>query len=125
MNGSAGLFFIPAGEDMVVVPRRDYERLVEAAENLADVAAYDRAKALLASGSEERVPAAVVDAILAGENPIRVWRRHRGLTLEGLSAATSTSRGYLSQIESGKRQGGIETLKLIAKALDLTVDDII
>ena len=85
--------------------------------DLADVLAYDEAKARLASGDDELVPSAVVDAILAGENPIRVWRQHRGLGLGELAGAALLSQAYLSQIETGKRQGQAETLKRIASAL--------
>ena len=118
-------FTTPGGEEMVVLSRRDFDRLVAASEDLADLAAYDETKARLASGEDELVPAAVVDAILNGENPIRVWRRHRGLTAGELATAGSLSQAYLSQIETGKRQGQAETLKRIAKALGVTVDDLI
>lgn len=118
-------FTTPGGEEMVVLSRADFDRLVAASEDLADVAAYDEAKARLASGDEELVPSALMDAILAGENPIRVWRRHRGLALGELAAAASLSQAYLSQIETGKRQGQAETLKRIAVALGVAVDDLI
>lgn len=93
--------------------------------DLADVTAYDEAKARLASGEDELVPSTVVDAILNGENPIRVWRRHRGLAPGELATAAKLSPAYLSQIETGKRQGKAETLKRIALALGATVDDLI
>ena len=118
-------FTTPGGEEMVVLSRRDFDRLVAASEDLVDLAAYDETKARLASGEDELVPAAVVDAILNGENPIRAWRRHRGLAAGELATAGSLSQAYLSQIETGKRQGQAETLKRIAKALGVTVDDLI
>lgn len=118
-------FTTPSGEEMVVLSRRDFDTLVAASEDLADLAAYDEATARLASGDEELVPSAVVDAILSGESPIRVWRRHRGLALGVLAAAAKVSQAYLSQIETGKRQGQAETLKRIAMALGVTVDDLI
>ena len=118
-------FTTPGGEEMVVLSRADFDRLVGASDDLADVLAYDEAKARLASGEDELVPSAVVDAILAGENPIRVWRQHRGLGLGELAGAALLSQAYLSQIETGKRQGQAETLKRIAMALGVTVDDLI
>lgn len=93
--------------------------------DLAAVTAYDEAKARLAAGDDEMVPLAVVNAILDGENPIRVWRQHRGLGLGELAGAALLSQAYLSQIETGKRQGQAETLKRIAMALGVTVDDLI
>lgn len=46
------------------------------------------------------------------------------MTLETLAGATGLSKPYLSQIETGKRVGGIDTLKLIAAALGVTLDDL-
>ncbi len=118
-------FTTPGGEEMVILSRADFDRLAAASEALADVAVYDEARARLASGDDELVPSTVVDAILGGENPIRVWRRHRGLTVGELAAQVSLSQAYLSQLETGKRQGQAETLKRIALALKVTVDDLI
>ena len=118
-------FTTPGGEEMVVLSRADFDRLVGASDDLADVTAYDEAKARLAAGDDEMVPLTVVNAILDGENPIRVWRRHRGLAPGELAVAAQLSQAYLSQIETGKRQGQAETLKRIAVALGVTVDDLI
>jgi hypothetical protein len=38
-----------------------------------------------AAGEEELVPSDVVERLLAAENPIRVWRTHRGLTSAALA----------------------------------------
>ncbi|MFN2154399.1 MAG: helix-turn-helix domain-containing protein, partial [Anaerolineae bacterium] len=100
------------------------ERLVEAAEMLRDVRAYDEAKQAIAEG-EELVPSEVTYAIMDGAHPIRVWREHRGLTQQQLAKAAGISVPYLSQIESGKRQGSAEVLAAIAKELGLSLDDIV
>jgi hypothetical protein len=65
------------GKQVAVIPADDYRVLLDKAEMLDDVAAHDRAKAALASGDDELLPAVIVDAILDGENPVRVWRQHR------------------------------------------------
>lgn len=90
-----------------------------------DVRAYDRAKAALASGEEELIPADMLDRMLAGESPVKAWRQHRGLTQAALAAMADLSEGYLSQIETGKRDGTVESFKRLAEALGLTVDDLI
>ena len=118
-------FTTPGGEEMVVISRQDFDLLMTASEDLADIAAFDQAKARLAAGEDELVPATIVDAILGGEHPIRVWRRHRGLAVGELAALAGVSQAYLSQIETGKRQGPAETLKRVAIALGVTVDDLI
>jgi DNA-binding XRE family transcriptional regulator len=90
---------------------------------LADIQAYDNAKAQIAAG-EELVPSEVVYALLDGENPFRVWREYRGLTQQQLADQVGISKPYLSQLEAGKRRGGVEVLKRIAQALKLTLEDL-
>lgn len=88
---------------------------------LSDEELYDRA------GVEggESFPAEVVDRLLAGQNPIRVYRDHRGMTQGALAAAAGLHPVYLSQIETGKRTGSAKTLAAIAEALGVAVDDLI
>ena len=90
-----------------------------------DIAAVDRFKARLAAGEEELLPASLVNAILDGVNPLRAWREYRGLTVAALAASAGVTAAYLSQIESGKREGTIDTLRKIAAALNVMIDDIV
>jgi DNA-binding XRE family transcriptional regulator len=76
------------------------------------------------TADEERVPMELVDRLLAGENPIRVWREHRRLTLAELGAKAGFSKGYLSDIERGNRAGPVDTLRAIARSLRVDLDDI-
>lgn len=110
---------------MVVLPRAEYERLVDAAEMTADVAAYDEVKQALADGREELIPLEMTKRIIAGENPIRVWRGYRGLSLRELADRAGISKGYLSHLEQNQRTGSVEKLQRIAAALNLTIDDIV
>lgn len=114
----------PGGEDLVLLPQADYERLVEAAEQLADIAAYDEAKHRLLAGEDELLPAVVVDRLLAGENPIRVWREHRGLSASQLAARAGLSQAYVSQLETGRRDGSVAALGALARALGVNIDDL-
>ena len=99
----------------VVIPWRDYERLA------SDEEQYDRAIA----DNGESFPIEVVDQLLAGKNPISVYRNHRGMTQRALAAAAGINAVYLSQIETGKRTGSARTLAALAKALRVTVDDLL
>jgi DNA-binding XRE family transcriptional regulator len=110
--------------EWAVIPYEEYERLVEEAEMLQDVRAYDEAKQAIAEG-EELVPGEVTYAILDGGHPVRVWREHRGLTQQQLAEAAGISVPYLSQIESGKRRGSAKVLAAIARELRLSLDDIV
>jgi DNA-binding XRE family transcriptional regulator len=110
--------------EWVVISYEDYEDLLERAEMADDVCAYDEAKKALVAG-EELIPAEVTFAILDGASPVRVWRDQRGFTQQQLAQVAGISVPYLSQIEAGKRTPSATVLAALAKALDLTVDDII
>ncbi len=115
----------PGGERMVVLPLSEYEQLCAAAEDLMDVQAYDKAKQRLAAGEDEMVPAAFADRILDGENKVRVWREYRTLSVKELAERAEISAAYLSQIENGDREGSVSTMKALAAALSLDLDDLV
>ena len=71
------------------------------------------------------IPTGIVDQLLGGENPIRVWRDHRGLTGRALAEQAGIVPATLSQIETGKRKGTVDTLKALAAALGVMVDDLV
>lgn len=121
---SAQTIITPAGERLVVLPEAEFNALVEAAEDAADRAALTAFRDKLAAGEEELVPAAVVDRILNGESRVKVWREHRGLTSSRLAELAGIGQGFLSQIETGKRDGTVGTLRKIAAALNVTLDDL-
>jgi DNA-binding XRE family transcriptional regulator len=110
--------------EWAVIPYEEYQKLLEAMEMLANIRAYDAAKAQIEAG-EELVPSHIVYALLDGKNPIRVWREHRGLTQQQLADQADVSKPYLSQLETGKRRGGVEVLKKIAQALQLRLEDLV
>ncbi len=107
--------------EWAVIPYDEYERLRDAAE-LAEDAELAR-KAL--ERNEEFFPVEVVDRLLGGENPIRVFRNHRGMTQRQLAKDVGIDPAYLSQIETGKRTGSTRVLRAIATALGVDLDDIV
>lgn len=125
-EGKAKVQFIqtPKGEDLAVLPRASFERLRELAEDRLDAEDARAALARLRAGQEELVPQDVVDRLLSGESPIRVWREHRGLTQVRLAAAAGIKKAYLSQIESRQRKGTVATLRALAGALGVDLDDL-
>ncbi len=110
--------------EWAVLPYEEYLALVEQAEMLEDIRDFDQMKAAVESGEEEIVPAEVVDALLAGENPVKVWREYRKLTQTQAAEAAGISVPFLSQIETGKRKPSTKVLQSLAKVLRLTVDDL-
>jgi DNA-binding XRE family transcriptional regulator len=111
--------------EWAVVPYEAYQRLVAEAEMLQDIRDYDEVKLALANGEEELIPGEVTDALLAGENPIRVWREYRGLTQQQVAAEAGISKPYLSQLESEQRKGTVDVLAAVARALNILLDDLV
>jgi hypothetical protein len=112
------------GEKIAMLPVADYERLVNLAEDKADILAAERAEERRRNG-EEYVPAEVVNRILAGESPLRVWRQFRGLTLKELSKASAVSLTQISDMERRTRQGRPAQWRRLADALRVSVDDVL
>ena len=104
-----------------VIPWREYERLAEnAGALLSDEELYDRSK----TEDDESFPSAVADRLLAGQNPVSVYRSYRRMTQSELAAAAGINAVYLSQIETGKRTGSAKTLAALARVLKVSVDDL-
>lgn len=113
------------GERYAVIPYDEYRELLENLEDARDVALIDAFYERLEQGQEELVPVRVVDRLLAGENPVRVWREHRGLTQHTLADKVGISKNYLSQIETGERDGRVRVLQAVAAALGVQLDDLV
>lgn len=111
--------------EWAVIPYELYLQLAEEAEMLQDIRDYDLARALVEQGEEELIPSDVLYAVMDGENPIKVWREYRQLTQQQLAEAAGISTPYLSQLETSKRTGSTEVLTSIAKALKVTLDEIV
>ena len=90
--------------------------------NERDVQIIERAWAEDAAG--ETIPGEVVKAILAGESPLRVWRKHRKFTLDALAERVGVSKGYLSQIENGQKPGTLDLFRRLAGVLDVAMDEL-
>jgi DNA-binding XRE family transcriptional regulator len=110
------------GKEFAVLPLDELKRLMDDAEMLADVKAYDAAKLRLARGEDEVIPLDITERRLAGENPVKIWRDYRGLTQEGLAKKSKVSRPMIAAIESGHKTGGIDTLKKLAVALKVDLE---
>ncbi|MCW0197034.1 helix-turn-helix transcriptional regulator [Sphingopyxis sp.] len=112
-----------AGQKMAMLPVADYERLLEIAEDRADVQAAVRADERRQAG-EDYVPAELLDRIMAGENPLRAWRQYRGLTQVELGTRAGVSNLTVSRIEKGERETSVKNWRALADALSVDVDDI-
>jgi DNA-binding XRE family transcriptional regulator len=113
-----------AGQKIAMLPVADYQRLLELAEEQADITAADRAEQRRSAG-EEYVPFELINRIIQGENAVRAWRTYRGLTQAQLADAAKVRKATISEIESGKAQGKPALWRALAEVLDVAVDDIL
>ena len=111
--------------EMITIPLEDYRRLFAAEGELADLRIYDRAVAALNNGEDELVPAGFAKRLIAGEAPLRVWRELRGLSQAALARTSGVGRVQIVNIEQGARGGSVATMKKLADALRVTIDDLV
>lgn len=112
------------GRKMALLPLEEYENLLEALEDQADIAAAEDAEKRRAAG-EEYVSMEMVDRLVDGENALRVWRQYRHLSIGQLSDLSGINKATISQLENDKAFGRPATWRALADALRVTVDDIL
>ena len=111
------------GRKMAVLPVEDYQRLLDLAEDREDIAAAADAERRRNEGMEY-LPASMVNRILDGENALRVWREHRGMTISELAEKSGYGYSMISKIETGARQGTVVLWKAVAIALNVLPEDV-
>jgi ribosome-binding protein aMBF1 (putative translation factor) len=112
----------PKGDDIVILSRKEYDRLLAAADEDA-VDAVIAKKAI--ARDEETLSEAEVDELLAARTPLAFWRKKRGLTQTDLAKAAGIAQGFLSEIESGLKTGDLTVLQRIAIALEISLLDLV
>jgi DNA-binding XRE family transcriptional regulator len=105
---------------LAVVPLAEWERLIERLEDAEDALAVRRWRAR----PGETLPADMVNRLLDGENKIKVWRTHRGMTQQALADSCGVSKPYISQLEAGSRLASQAVLRKLASALHVDLDDL-
>ena len=112
--------------ETVTIPKAEYDRLCTIEEEFADIQAARAVEARIASGEEELLPAPqMVDRLIDGESPLRVWREYRQFSQSALARASGVNRVQIVEIESGRNSGSVHTLRKLADALRVAVDDLI
>jgi DNA-binding XRE family transcriptional regulator len=116
----------PGGDDLAVMPRNEYDRLVALAAETQEDAGASRivrnSLRALKEGREVVLPKAVADRLANGENAVRVIREWRELIQGELAVAVGISQNYLSEIETGRRKGPAELQKKLARKLGVPLD---
>lgn len=73
--------------------------------------------------SDTSLPAEVQEKLaLAQDNPIKIIRKYRGLTQDDLAQAAGISRPYLTEIETGRKNGSVKAMRALADALNVSLD---
>ena len=111
--------------ETVTITRAEYDRLCATEEDFDDLRAALAVRDRIDSGTEELVPAAVADRLIDGESPLKVWREHRALSQSALARASGVSRVQIADIEAERATGSARTLRALADALRVTVDDLL
>ena len=125
MNDIAEITPVAETKDTVTLRRADYDALLEALEDAADLAALREAEAAVQGGESEFLPIETVERLLAGENPVRVWRTHRRMTAHELARIAGLAPSYLSEIETGKKPGSVDAMARLARALGVAIEDLV
>ncbi len=93
-----------AGKPHVLVPLHDYTLMKNGAAN-------------------STLPDDVLQKITLGQQtPLKIIRKYRGMTQADLADACGLSRPYLTEIETGRKEGSIKSLKTIAKVLNVPLE---
>lgn len=92
------------GKPYVLVPLHDY-------------------RAMTGSGAAESdLPENLLDELAAKQrHPVRILRKHRKMTQAELADKAGISRPYLTEIETGKKDGSLRAIKALAEAMDVPV----
>jgi DNA-binding XRE family transcriptional regulator len=91
------------GKPYVLVPLHDY-------------------RAMTSGDAGSDLPDDILDRLAAKqESPVRILRKFRGLTQADLAKKAGISRPYLTEIETGKKDGSIRAMKALAEVMGVTV----
>ncbi len=115
----------PNGDEIVILSRDEYDRLIAADEDTKDAKTARRIIEQIASGEETVLTEAELDEFLKAKTPLSFWRKKRRMTQADLAKAADIAQGFISEIESGQKPGTPATLKKIAQALNIKIDDLI
>ncbi len=94
-----------------VIPWEEYQKLIAAQEARESDDIY--------------FPHEVVKYNAMGDTLIKAWRKYLGLTQSDLADLAGMKQSALSRIESGKNKPKSETLKKLAKAMNIQVAQLI
>ncbi|MGB4056731.1 MAG: helix-turn-helix transcriptional regulator [Alphaproteobacteria bacterium] len=91
------------GKPYVLVPLHDYRVLTN-------------------TMNDDNLPEEILDQLAEKKaSPVKIIRKHRGLTQSELAEKAGISRPYLTEIETGRKDGSFRAIKSLAKVLGVEV----
>lgn len=111
----------PSGQKLIVLTEDEYRALTYDA---ADIAMAMAARA--ADDGSPRLSGDAMKAIIAGTlHPLTAWRQAAGLTQVVLAERANIRTATINEIETGKTDPRVSTMKSIAGVLGVDVDDLL
>ena len=117
----------PLGDEIVILSRAEYDALTfgRRDEDTADAARANNILADIERGTETLLTSEQVSQLLEAKTPLAFWRKYRGVTQQALSKSVGVAQGFISEIENGAKTGDVQTLAVIARALGISLDDLV
>jgi transcriptional regulator with XRE-family HTH domain len=117
----------PLGDEIVILSRAEYDALTfgRRDEDTADAARANNILADIERGTETLLTSEQASQLLEAKTPLAFWRKHRGVTQQALSKSVGVAQGFISEIENGAKTGDVQTLAVIARALEISLDDLV
>jgi DNA-binding XRE family transcriptional regulator len=106
-----------SGEEIAVMSRADYDTMKDALDHASAMTDYR-------SGKTPGLTPAEMRDMMAAPSALAFWRRYRGKTQAEMAAEIGIAQNYLSDIENGKREGGIGLWLKFSESLALPVEAI-
>ena len=111
----------PSGEKLIVLTEAEYAALTEDAGDIALASA-----ARIANKGAPTLSGDAMMAVLAGTlHPLTAWRKAAGLSQAALAERTGIRTATINEIEAGKTDPRISTVKAIAAVLGVDIDDLV
>ena len=101
------------------------EEAIELAEDLVDMQAIAEFKAAEEQGGGEAIPHDFMKVLINADSPLIAWREYRGFSQNQLAKISGVNRIQIGDIEDRGKTGSVVTLKKLAAALDIQVDDLL
>jgi DNA-binding XRE family transcriptional regulator len=110
------------GKDFAIIDWKTFQNMQDLLEDKEDIASIR--EAILQDN--ESFPAELVYSIIDGEKtPLKAFREYREMTQAKLAEISGLNREHISDIENRKTSPTVQTLRKLAKALNLDIDDLI